>query len=76
MVTFHYIICDVIKKEKYHVKKLIFIDEKLEKSEDIYMNSNQVRTLKDSILETEYTIINETKVNLDTFLKNISLIKK
>lgn len=76
MVTFHYIICDVTKKEKYHIKKLIFIDDKLEKSEDIYMNNIQVKTLKDSISETEYTIINDSKVNLDTFLKNINLIKK
>jgi len=76
MITFHYIISDVIKKEKYHVKKLIFIDEILEKSEDIYMNNNQIKTLKYSISETKYTIINDSKVDLDTFLRNITLIKK
>ena len=73
MVTFHYIICDVAKKDKYHVKKLIFIEKKLEKSDDLYFNLNQLTTLKNEISKNEYTIINDSKVNLDSFLKNINL---
>ena len=52
MLTFHYIICDVPKKDKYHVKKLIFIENKLnidnkQKLEDInseYVNSEDVNS--------------------------------
>jgi len=76
MLTFHYIICDVAKKDKYHVKKLIFIGDKLEKSEEYYMNINQVSSIKNDTLETNYTIINDSKIDIDTFLKNINLFKK
>ncbi len=75
MVTFHYVICDVPRKEKYHVKKLIFIDEKLEKTEDLVVNQNQLNNLKNDISEKQYTIINESKIDLDSFLKNINLIR-
>ena len=30
MVAFHYIICDVPRKDKYHVVKLIFVNGKME----------------------------------------------
>ena len=75
MLTFHYIICDVPKKEKYHIKKLIFMENKLEKTDDMILNLGQVSKLKNSVSEKEYTIINDSEVNLNSFLKNINLMK-
>ena len=75
MLTFHYIICDVPKKEKYHVKKLVFFDKKMEQSEDLMLTLNQLIKLKSGISEGEYTVINDSQVNLESFLKNINLIK-
>ena len=76
MVAFHYIICDVPRKEKYHVKKLIFMNGKVERSESYNMTLNQKITLVKDLLEEDYTQINESEVNLDTFLKNVNLIRK
>ena len=76
MVAFHYIICDVPRKDKYHVVKLIFVNGKMEKSESYNMTSNQKLVLKRDLLENDFTIINESEVNLNTFLKNINLIRK
>lgn len=75
MLTFHYIICDVPKKEKYHIKKLIFMENKLEKTDDMTLNLGQVSKLKNSIPEKEYTVINDSEVNINSFLKNINLMK-
>jgi len=75
MLTFHYIICDVPKKDKYHVKKLIFIENKLNNTDNMVLTLGQVSKLKNSISEKEYTIIEDSEVNIDSFLKNINLMK-
>ena len=76
MVAFHYIVCDVPRKEKYHVIKLIFINGKVEKSESYNMTLNQKISLIKDLSNEDFTNINESEVNLDTFLKNINLIRK
>jgi hypothetical protein len=73
MLTFYYIICDVPKKEKYEIKKLIFIDNKLDSIDNFNLNLGQVSKLKNSLSENQYKIINDCYVNLDSFLKNINL---
>tara|TARA_Y100000991_G_C21974579_1_gene351422 strand:- start:2982 stop:3212 length:231 start_codon:yes stop_codon:yes gene_type:complete len=73
MLTFYYIICDVPKKEKYEIKKLIFIDNKLDSIDNFNLNLGQVSKLKNSLSESQYKIINDCYVNLDSFLKNINL---
>lgn len=75
MLTFHYIICDVPKKDKYHVKKLIFIENKLNNTDNMILTLGQVSKLKNSISEKEYTLIKDSEVNIDSFLKNINLLK-
>lgn len=75
MLTFHYIICDVPKKDKYHVKKLIFIENKLNNTDNMVLTLGQVSKIKNSISEKEYTIIEDSEVNIDSFLKNINLMK-
>ena len=75
MLTFHYIICDVPRKEKYHIKKLVFIDQKLNNTDDLHLNLGQVSKLKNNLSENEYTEINESVINLESFLKNVNLIK-
>ena len=47
----------------------------LEKTEDLVVNQNQLNNLKNDISEKQYTIINESKIDLDSFLKNINLIR-
>ncbi len=76
MFTFHYIVCNVPKKDKYHVKKLIFIDKKLEKTDDLYLYPEQVNSLKGELIESQYTNIQDDSINLDSFLKNINLLCK
>ena len=76
MVAFHYIICDVPRKEKYHVVKLVFLNGKMEKSDSYNMTPNQKSSLIKDLLDEEYTQINEPEVNLDTFLKNVNLVRK
>lgn len=75
MLTFYYIICDVPKKEKFEVKKLIFIDKKLDSTDNLKLNIGQVIKLKNSLSEDQYTVINDSNINLDSFLKNINLFK-
>ena len=75
MLTFYYIICDVPKKEKFEVKKLIFIDKKLDSTDNLKLNIGQVSKLKNSLSEDKYTVINDSNINLDSFLKNINLFK-
>ena len=76
MFTFHYIVCNVPKKDKYHVKKLIFIDKKLEKTDDLYLYPEQVNSLKGELIESQYTNIQDDSINLGSFLKNINLLCK
>ena len=64
MFTFHYLICNVPKKEKYHVIKLIFMNNKLENNDELYFNTNQLNNLKNSIDKSQYTTIDESTVNL------------
>tara|TARA_B100000161_G_C33500317_1_gene391358 strand:- start:194 stop:424 length:231 start_codon:yes stop_codon:yes gene_type:complete len=73
MLTFYYIICDVPKKEKYEIKKLIFIDNKLDSIDNLNLSMGQVSKLKNNLSEGQYKIINDCNVNLDSFLKNINL---
>lgn len=73
MLTFYYIMCDVPKKDKYEVKKLIFIDNKLESIDNLNLNMGQVSKLKNNLSEGQFKIINDCNVNLDSFLKNINL---
>lgn len=75
MFTFHYLICNVPKKEKYHVIKLIFMNNKLENNDELYFNTNQLDNLKNSIDKSQYTTIDESTVNLDSFLKHINLFR-
>jgi len=75
MFTFHYLICNVPKKEKYHVMKLIFMNNKLENNNELFINSNQLNNLKNSLEPTQYSVIEDTTVNLDSFLKHINLFK-
>ena len=75
MFTFHYLICNVPKKEKYHVIKLIFMNNKLENNDELYFNTNQLDNLKNSIDKSQYTTIYESTVNLDSFLKHINLLR-
>lgn len=75
MITFHYLICNVPKKEKYHVMKLIFMDNKLENNNEMFVNSNQLNNLKNSLESTQYSTIEDNSVNLDSFLKHINLFK-
>tara|TARA_B100000161_G_C33491685_1_gene387361 strand:- start:777 stop:1016 length:240 start_codon:yes stop_codon:yes gene_type:complete len=74
MLTFHYIICNIKRKERYHAKKLIFIDQKLEKTDDLNLTDNQLIRLKSEIDDNLFTEINDDQINLDSFLKNINLI--
>ena len=75
MVTFHYIVCNVPKKDKYHVKKLVFVDQKLEQTDDLYFNDNQLNVLKNKNDKDNITIIDESKIDLNSFLKHINLVK-
>jgi len=75
MLTFHYIMCDVPNKDKYHIKKLIFIENKLNNTDDMILSLVQFNKLKNSISDKEYTLINDSTINIDSFLKNINLIK-
>ena len=73
MFTFHYLICNVPKKEKYHVMKLVFIDNKLQNNNDLQVNKSQLENLKFSLEKEQYTEINDSKINIDSFLKHINL---
>ena len=62
-----------MKKDRYQVKKLIFIDKKLEKTEDYFMTNMQILNLKNDLKDKEYSSLNEEKIDLESFLKNINL---
>ena len=74
MLTFHYIICNIKRRDKYHVKKLIFVDQKLEKTDDLNLTDNQLNKLKNEIKESDYTEITDQKVDRDSFLKNVNIV--
>tara|TARA_B100001287_G_C22638716_1_gene508981 strand:+ start:1218 stop:1451 length:234 start_codon:yes stop_codon:yes gene_type:complete len=76
MITFHYLICNVPKKEKYHVMKLVFMNNILNNKDEMFLTNNQYYTLKNSLEDNLYTDINDSKVNLESFLKNINLFLK
>lgn len=84
MFTFHYLICDSPKKsnlqdetvnKKYQIKKLIFDDNKLQNSEDNIISKDKLDKLVNSLYPNQYTLIDGNKIDLDSFLKNISLTK-
>ncbi len=73
MVNFHYIICNVPCKDKYHVKKLIFLDKKLESTDDFFLSEIKINELKNNFDSNQITTINESKIDLDSFLKSVNL---
>lgn len=73
MVNFHYIICNIPNKDKYHVKKLVFINKKLESSDDFFLSEEKVNNLKSEFSEDMITNVNESKIDLNSFLKSINL---
>ena len=73
MLSFHYIVCNIANKEKYHVKKLVFVDQKLEKTDEYFMSEDKIVNLRNSNEEKNYTIINDSKIDLDSFLKSVNL---
>ena len=81
MFTFHYLIC--IKpyndanygSNQYKVKKLIFENNQLSSLDDLVINEEKLLILKKDLVETQYTEINDSKIDLDSFLKNIELSK-
>jgi len=81
MFTFHYLICNNPVKEnttgnsQYNVKKLIFDNNKLSTSDDLLMVKDKLDILKNDLISSQYTNINDNKIDLDSFLKNINLSK-
>jgi len=73
MFAFHYLICTIPKKDKYHVMKLVFMDNKLENNTDMLINKNKLDNLKSSLDKEQFTEINDTTVNIESFLKHINL---
>ena len=73
MISFHYVICDEPIKNKHHVKKLIFLNKKLDSTDNLNMNQSQIEILKNSIDDKDYTTIHDSKIDLDNFLKNLNL---
>ena len=73
MLSFHYIVCNIADREKYHVKKLVFVDQKLEKTDEYFMSEDKISMLKNSNDEKNYTMIDDSKIDLDTFLKSVNL---
>lgn len=73
MVDFHYIICNVSNKDKYHVKKLVFLEKKLETSDDYFLSEEKVLELKNQFDSNKITTINESKIDLNSFLKSVNL---
>lgn len=79
MFTFHYLICDSPIKEKenekFQIKKLIFQNDNLQSSDDILASKKSKMQLLSELEEKNYTIINDCKIDIDSFLKNIKLTK-
>jgi len=81
MFTFHYLICTKPSKDtdyesiQYKVKKLIFDNHQLSSSDDFLINEDKLLLLKKDLIENQYTEINDSKIDLDSFLKNIELSK-
>ena len=75
MITFHYLICNVPKKERYHVMKLIFMNNKLENNNELYVTTNQLNNLKKSLEISEYSVVEDSVINLDSFIKHFNLFK-
>ena len=73
MISFHYVICDEHIKNKHHVKILIFLNKKLDSTDNLNMNQSQIEILKNSIDDKDYTTIHDSKIDLDNFLKNLNL---
>jgi hypothetical protein len=81
MFTFHYLICNNPVKEtatgnnQYNVKKLIFDNDKLSSSDDLLIVKDKLDILKNELILNQYTNINDCKIDLESFLKNINLSK-
>ena len=84
MFTFHYLICKTPKKKrerevtnsmKFQVKKLVFNDNKLETSDEYFVSREKLDKLVNDLDYKDYTEIDDDKIDLDSFLKNIKLSK-
>lgn len=80
MFTFHYLICKKPAKDtnygsQFNVKKLIFDNNQLSSSDDLMVNEDKLDILKKEIAESQFTEIDDYKIDLDSFLKNIELSK-
>ncbi len=81
MFTFHYLICTMPVKDsnygscQYNVKKLIFENNQLSTSDDLLITKDKLGILKKDITENQFTEIDDCKIDLDSFLKNIELSK-
>ena len=81
MFTFHYLICkDPCKIQEYgsshyNVKKLIFENNQLTTSDDLVVSAEKLNLIKKDLIENQFTEINDCKIDLDSFLKNIDLTK-
>ena len=77
MFTFHYLICDspIKENEKFQIKKLIFQNDNLQSSDDILASKKAKMQLLSDLDEKNYKIINDSKIDIDLFLKNIKLTK-
>ena len=63
------------KHSQYRLKKLIFENNQLSSSDDLVVNEDKLDLLLKDLIETQYTEINDNKIDLDSFLKNIELSK-
>lgn len=81
MFTFHYLICTMPVKDsnyescQYKVKKLIFENNQLSTSDDLLITGEKLDVLKKDISENQFTEIEDCKIDIDSFLKNIELSK-
>tara|TARA_X000000950_G_C13761084_1_gene596829 strand:+ start:825 stop:1031 length:207 start_codon:yes stop_codon:yes gene_type:complete len=63
------------KHSQYRLKKLIFENNQLSSSDDLVVNEDKLELLLKDLVETQYTEINDSKIDLDSFLKNVELSK-
>ena len=75
MFSFHYLICDSPDGDKYQIKKLIFNNDNLHSSDDIHASEKAKSQLLSELDDHDFTIINDNKIDIDSFLKNIKLTK-
>ena len=55
--------------------KLIFMNNKLENNNELYVTTNQLNNLKKSLEISEYSVVEDSVINLDSFIKHFNLFK-